>query len=56
MVHVHEEALRCQIGTHSDPTALADFIISRDLTTSKEVAEFLSTTGQLQTPFKEGAL
>jgi hypothetical protein len=56
MVHVHEEALRDQIGTHSDPTVLADAIISRDLTTSEEVADFLANADQLQTPFKNGAL
>lgn len=56
MVQINEEALRDQIDTSSDPTALADIIISRCLTTGKEVAEFLTATDQLQTPLKDGAL
>lgn len=56
MTYVAEEALRDQIDTNDDPTALADIIISRYLTTGKEVADFLATANQLQTPLKDGAL
>lgn len=56
MVQINEEALRDQIDTSSDPAALADIIINRDLTTSKHVADFLASTDKLQTSLKEGAL
>jgi len=56
MVCVNEEAFRDQIETCSDPIALAEAIISRHLTTIREVADFLGTLEQITSPLKEGAL
>lgn len=53
---ITDPAIRTLLTTHEDPTAFADLIINRNLTTGADIKNVLATMSTLPAPLRTGSL